>query len=324
MYSMSKVHGIVTQAQTKDDFYRSVDHGVTWTNIGGPGTFSDTRYMVYGGACEGILVFAFDSLGGLYRFVDDAFSHGNDRVLSQSIGTKHVAANSTISIPVALTLPSNRSLDTMNITEIDYTLTYNGDLLDVDQRHLLARITPPIGCTILDASISSGTISVQIANTNGQTLNNSVQVGSILFDTYSGKEKNTLVSIGSFVIRTKNRATYYYCTGFEGDYLGLIVIDGSGVASSLVADVISLYPNPAKNGSIKLRFSLSNSARIKGGVFDLLGNKVEGVLLDGSDRQFTAGSHEIECDTRALAAGVYYLRLDHAGEILTKKFSVVR
>lgn len=300
------------------DFYCSIDHGTTWSNIGGPGTFGDSRFMVYGGTCEGVIVYAFDSVGGLYRFIDEAFSQRNDRVQSHSIGTKHVAANSTISIPVGLSLPSNRLIDTMQVEEIDYTLLYNGDLLDVDAKHLLSRITPPAGWSVIDASIASGTISLRLGNTNSQTLTNSILAGSILFDTYAGKEANTLISIGSFVIRTKNKATYFYCTGFEGDYLGLVVIEGSGVESQVADHQLSIYPNPVTNGTLTLIYNSKPNSRAEIEFVDLLGRSVlEPVTVSPS-------RNEIQLNVQSLIPGNYYLRMRSAGNITTRKFTVFK
>ncbi len=324
LYIQTEYHA--NQEPFRRDFYRSVDQGATWTNIGGPGAYNDTRFMVYSGACGGDVLYAFDSVGGLYRFVDNTVQPGIDMVKSQSFGTKHAAANSMVSVPVGLSIQgSHRLLDTMKINEIDYSLVYNGTMLDIDPKHLVSRITAPAGWTIKSATISLGQVNVALLNTNSQTLTNVLQLGSILFDTYSGNEKNTLVTVATFVIKTAENATYHYCSGFEGDYLGLIVIDGAGVPSIATGSDVSIYPNPlTHNADLKLKFDLQRETRVKAEVFDLLGHKMLAHPDYSSTQTLAAGHREIELNTQALSAGVYYVRLDCAGVPVTKQFTVIR
>jgi photosystem II stability/assembly factor-like uncharacterized protein len=310
----------------KRDFYRSIDQGKTWTNIGGPGAFSDSRFVVFDGGCQGVMVYASDSVGTLYRYIDAAVqSTGSDQVLAKSFGSVRVAANSIVTIPINLSVKSvDRNLDTMKVYEVDYTIIYDGELLDIDARHILSRVTAPTGWTVKSAKIVSGELSVALTNTSAQPVTNVLSLGSIIFDTYAGKAKSTLVGFSRFTVKTA-QATYHYCTNLEGDYLGLVEIDAASVGLAADHANISLYPNPVHGaGTLKLEFDLEHSARVKAEVFDLLGRRMLAYPDLTSARTLDAGHQTIDFSTSVLTAGTYYVRFELAGLPVTKQFTVIR
>ncbi|MEM1055016.1 MAG: penicillin acylase family protein [Bacteroidota bacterium] len=79
------------------------------------------------------------------------------------------------------------------------------------------------------------------------------------------------------------------------------------------------YPNPAV-GTVTVPFELEAEQRVHLAVFDALGREVV-VLEEG---RYEAGPHEVALDASALAPGVYLLRLDAGGDVLTRRLVIAR
>ena len=79
------------------------------------------------------------------------------------------------------------------------------------------------------------------------------------------------------------------------------------------------YPNPAAGGAT-LRFDLPEAASVRLGVYDLLGREVAR-LVDGD---VAGGRHEAVLDARALASGVYVVRLVAGADVQTQRVTVAR
>jgi uncharacterized protein (DUF1501 family) len=79
------------------------------------------------------------------------------------------------------------------------------------------------------------------------------------------------------------------------------------------------YPNPVVSETT-IQFALSESATVKLEVFDSRGELVGTPVNDHLGR----GEHPINFDTRRLASGTYYYRLDVNGAVETKAMKVVR
>ncbi|MCB1060070.1 MAG: T9SS type A sorting domain-containing protein [Calditrichaeota bacterium] len=75
-----------------------------------------------------------------------------------------------------------------------------------------------------------------------------------------------------------------------------------------------LYPNPF-NGGVNVEFELARDADVSLGVFDVLGRRVE-TLVTG---RMNAGSHVVQWDGGARAAGIYLFRLDAGGQTFVRK-----
>ena len=104
-----------------EGFYYSSDKGVSWTPIGGPCAFNDTRFSVLGNECSGITLYGFDckSPGTLYQY---NFGSGNNgpSVLSVSgisplIPSSCEAVDTTLRVTFAGCI-SNPTLDSLWLT----------------------------------------------------------------------------------------------------------------------------------------------------------------------------------------------------------------
>ena len=97
---------------------------------------------------------------------------------------------------------------------------------------------------------------------------------------------------------------------------------GGALAAAEPAPALSLEaPRPTPTaGAARVAFSLPARSAVRVAVFDVRGRHV--ALLAGAP--FEAGRHEVEFDASGLASGVYVVRLEADGAVLTTRAVVVR
>ena len=105
--------------------------------------------------------------------------------------------------------------------------------------------------------------------------------------------------------------------GMEPPRLGKVVAEG--LDASLKGS-----PNPF-NAQVVIGFSLPDACFVRLGVYDVLGRKVR-TLVDG---EMSSGSHRVVWDGeddggRGVSSGVYVVKLDLGGKVLTRKVVMVR
>ncbi len=83
--------------------------------------------------------------------------------------------------------------------------------------------------------------------------------------------------------------------------------------------ILGAYPNPASS-TVGVRFELDAAGPATLALYDVTGRQVA-TLAQGT---FAADTHEASADLGGLAAGVYVLRLEAAGEVATARIAVVR
>lgn len=79
------------------------------------------------------------------------------------------------------------------------------------------------------------------------------------------------------------------------------------------------YPNPF-NPTTTIPFDLPNQGRVTLNVYDLLGRSVITLL----DENVAAGHHEIQFDGSQFASGIYFYRLEFAGQIKNRSMVLVK
>ncbi|MDZ7288577.1 MAG: family 10 glycosylhydrolase [candidate division KSB1 bacterium] len=79
------------------------------------------------------------------------------------------------------------------------------------------------------------------------------------------------------------------------------------------------YPNPF-NPITKIAFDLPAAGLVQLVIYDFLGREVMTLL----NAQKAAGRHEVQLDASALPSGLYYYRLNFAGQSLTRKLMVLK
>jgi hypothetical protein len=236
---------------------------------------------------------------------------------TQSNGTVNVLPLTTLDIPTKVVLSSVRALDTMQIQKIDFALQYDSTLLDMNPNRLDKTVLPPAGLQYGSASVQPGLLHVEYTNPSHTTLTDTLKLGDLLFTTYIGDQKSTLVTISALSMTTPN-ATYNYCTDIEGSYLENVVIESAGVELEPVLNSMHLYPNPLTKGTASLEVSMTNPARIEISLFDLLGRE----MFHLTPNDLGIGISHISLPTDVLSSGTYYVRVATPAGTSTIKLSV--
>lgn len=96
----------------------------------------------------------------------------------------------------------------------------------------------------------------------------------------------------------------------------------SGVETGILPAALQLagvWPNPVRDGAT-VRFGMPMRGRAKVSLYSVRGERVA-VLFDGDQ---DAGWHSTQVDSRRIASGVYFLRLESGDTVVSKKVMVVR
>ncbi|MCH8496526.1 MAG: T9SS type A sorting domain-containing protein, partial [Balneolales bacterium] len=79
------------------------------------------------------------------------------------------------------------------------------------------------------------------------------------------------------------------------------------------------YPNPF-NPTTNISYQLPENTQVRLAVFNTLGQQVA-VLVDGV---MSAGSHTVTFDASGLSSGVYIYRIEAAGQVVSKRMTLVK
>ena len=81
--------------------------------------------------------------------------------------------------------------------------------------------------------------------------------------------------------------------------------------------LLSVFPNPVR-GPVTIRYSLPEPQRFSLKLYDVTGRMAR-TLASGLAK---AGDYSVKLDTRTIARGVYVLRCDIGGRVLTRKLAI--
>lgn len=90
----------------------------------------------------------------------------------------------------------------------------------------------------------------------------------------------------------------------------------NGHSSIAVASVKS-YPEPF-SGSTNIEFSMEKDSNVEIGVYDLNNKLVKGI----ANGNMTAGKHLLPFDAENIPAGIYIVRMEADGQLITRKVTV--
>lgn len=98
----------------------------------------------------------------------------------------------------------------------------------------------------------------------------------------------------------------------------ITLLQGTGTLSvKNLENNIKLYPNPINDkGTLEINFDDYKSINIS--LYDLLGNKINDIYSGKAKNYVTT------IDSKTLESGIYLIKIDIAGDIITKKFTVVK
>jgi photosystem II stability/assembly factor-like uncharacterized protein len=103
---------------TYNGFYYSTDQGVTWTSIGGPSAFNDTRFSVLN-ECSGITLYGFDdqSPGSVFEYNFGSGSNSPSELslpkISQVIGSSCTPTKTTIPLNIIGCITGTATIDSL-------------------------------------------------------------------------------------------------------------------------------------------------------------------------------------------------------------------
>ncbi|MFN8587856.1 MAG: T9SS type A sorting domain-containing protein [Candidatus Eisenbacteria bacterium] len=109
---------------------------------------------------------------------------------------------------------------------------------------------------------------------------------------------------------------YEYALRADGRRIGQVAVDVTEAARFAV-DAIA--PNPATRGFV-VRFTLASTAPATLDVLDVTGRRVVTRELAG----LSAGTHDVDLRGERFAPGAYFVRVQQAGHLATRRVSVVR
>jgi hypothetical protein len=246
-----------------------------------------------------------------------ALSGSGDVANATNSSTKTVQPLTAVDLPVNLTLSNTRVLDTMLVEQIDFAVSFDSDLLNMNPAKLANEVIPPAGLTFGSASISGGLLHVTLKNPAGTKLTDTLSLGDLLFTAYKGAANSTLVTLSALSVTTPN-STYNYCTQLEGDFLANIIVQGSGVTQSVTNSSIRVFPNPSSTGMVALELISEKAATYQIAVYDVLGRAVgsQSARLNAGEKR------DLALPTSGFAPGNYYVRISDGASVQTKKIVI--
>jgi hypothetical protein len=305
--------------------YQSTDQGMTWQPIGGPTGWNDSRLSILGGVCgSGQTLFAPDQTGGLWKYDLGAGTGSGTNAgifTSNSQGTLYTSTLQTLTINANVQLSNTRKLDTMHVASVSFSIVYDPTVIDIDQQHLTSLIQPPAGWEISRAAVSNGVLNVTLTDTLSQIVTNSIPLGKYNFEVYGASGAKTLVVIGNFSVMTTD-GELLYCGGVEGDFLANVIVQAESVQPSILADAITLSPNPLRGSTMKVNMHMSQPNDVAVSLYDILGRQIK--MTTNRVVRFGAGEHTLPLDLSEVPNGIYYVRIAVGGVPATMKCVVSR
>ncbi len=108
-------------------------------------------------------------------------------------------------------------------------------------------------------------------------------------------------------------------TGANDPLYGAVIANEGGPGRSGELALGAAYPNPT-SGIARMRLSLAGDEAVTVRVFDVTGRLVATVVEDARVRD----AQVLEVDTQALAAGLYVVRAEAGGDVVTRRLTVIR
>ena len=198
---------------------------------------------------------------------------------------------------------------------------------------------------VLHAATDAPDIDVRVRETGavlatgvgfGESATSTLMPGTYTLELTPAGQPGVFLDARAFTVAEDAGELLVAATGFlnpsaneDGPPLALFAADASGETQEGVptsegtapeaSGALAVWPNPA-SGAARVTVTLAAPEAIRATVYDALGREVA-VLHDGP---LAAGAHALALDARALAPGVYVVRLRSAAGTATERLTVVR
>lgn len=147
-----------------------------------------------------------------------------------------------------------------------------------------------------------------------------VRLDGGIYTDETGGTPPTFTGYDEYII-IRNDLTPATCTavasgGVAGDVMAVGITDGPSIAGLVIG---AAYPNPVA-GRATLDLTLDRAMGVTVRLFDVTGRQVAS-LVEGN---LTAGRTPVSVDASGLSAGIYVLRVEAAGQVVSRRVTVVR
>jgi hypothetical protein len=292
---------------------RSTDRGRSWTDIGGPQNWFDSRFVALSGGCGDAVIYAFDGVGGVYKYIDD--SHGAFTGATASMHTiivPQVPINSQASLPFSVDFSRSFNVDSISslASELNYQILFDDTVVAFQS------ISPPAGWNLKGLALNGGTINVTLVRLPNGKLSSPGLIGNITFKAITQHPQTTSFLLTSIGFKGPWGNRNICLTAGEGFFWGMRIVESNGVSSILAAGTrMTVFPNPIE-GRFAIQIFSQNEGVGRLEVTDLLGRTV----LPSRTLHLNNTTSEVSIDANALSAGVYQASLTILGERFAVRF----
>ncbi len=270
-----------------------------------------------------------DQDSGIVRTIQRPLSTSFGYAYPYFLAAKKVYADTLVSMPMAVRLPKNFIAASLLVDEITFSIGYNSDVIDISSTKVKVRYIPPPGWTFKSSAMAKDSLSITITRAGGILLSDSMDLGSLTFDTYKANVRGTYIYLSAIIAHAKGK-DYAFCHNYEGDFLGEVVVveressvvDGRGEGRGWD---LSILPNPVVGNFVNVRFPMGLPGHIlpiQISVFDVLGKEVYHFNGEGITEKNAIENFSIP--TSQLSGGTYLVRVSSGGKVMIGKFTVVK
>ncbi|MBS1903607.1 MAG: VCBS repeat-containing protein [Bacteroidetes bacterium] len=295
-----------------------IDSLVILWQPGGRQVLTNVRYN------QTILV---DQDSGIVRAFQRPLSVSNGYAYPQYDNTVQATVGQSVTIPVALRFPLAVHVDTMTVSSVTFSLSYDPNVIDINAAKMSQYYSPPAGWIFKSGSIHGDTVTVTMGNAGGSMLANPTDLGRLRFDTYKNNPDRSMLFFCGASISTRGD-TKVFCGDIEGSLLTVVIVSdtvSSSVASGSCPNTtdLSLQPNPSSGGVVKVHFPFKDDSRADLRIVDMLGRTV--YSANGISVPSSAGIAELLIPAGAVKnAGAYRVEVTTPVQTLVTRFVVVQ
>jgi photosystem II stability/assembly factor-like uncharacterized protein len=311
--------GNTIYVQTTDlGLYRSLDLGVSWTNVGGPPHGRDTRFVVTG--CQGEVVYAFDGGGGVWKTTDGG--DGAFGLIPRLGNIAGVKAGDTALIPIYF----DSTGAPFTISQFSGSLLLNTELLTpfgFDTMHTLS------SAMIFDSLFIGSDKSINFITKYSKPLKNGIPLSTpiiyIKAAAYLTKTDTTTVKLSTLNINSGASLTPLIVCNSSSSLFTLVNECGDsslrGFMNGEIPKLLSIRPNPLVSGNAEAEIYLPAESDLSLDIYGTYNNHIS----NNSFGHFGKGIQKLIIPAAGLPSGDYFLKMKtDKGSYLTAKMVITR
>ncbi|MCP4568110.1 MAG: T9SS type A sorting domain-containing protein [FCB group bacterium] len=250
---------------------------------------------------------------------------------SINVGTVSVGPGEQVALPVTL---SGNNIDIMALR---MPLRFSSPYLTVDSVSFSGSLKPTLMNGLVSIDNLGGMVSFTYSPAGGEpTISASEGLLATIYFSAGSTAPDQAVVLDS-VCRQDHGQTPFLWTRLEvADNSGAVVYlpgfssgtieiqtpmdaDNNGLGLPGQFELRQNYPNPF-NPSTTIDFSLPERAHVQLKIYNILGQEIETLI----DEQMNAGQYNVVWNAEHFASGLYFYRLSHKNQALTKKMTLLK